>query len=93
MRFICLAIGVVALAATAAAQPASGPVLTKEKREAAFDAADTNHDGKLSRAEFDKTIPGPLAKTGATQFNSRDTNSDGFLSKAEYSAVAQPATN
>ena len=45
---------------------------------AAFTAADTNHDGKLSRTEA-QAIP-----VLAERFNKVDTNHDGFISFAEY---------
>jgi Ca2+-binding EF-hand superfamily protein len=86
---IAVSILAASIAATASAQTQSGPgpVLTQEKREAAFDAADANHDGALSLTEFAKTIPSSISSTTEAQFNRRDANHTGSLSKAEYSAV------
>lgn len=46
-----------------------------------FGKADTNGDGKLSRAEVDKAMPRLLAK-----FDSIDANKDGQLSRGEFYA-------
>ena len=55
---------------------------TKGPRSAShFSKADTNGDGKLSRAEVEKAMPHLLGK-----FDSIDTNKDGQLSRGELSA-------
>ena len=46
-----------------------------------FSKADTNGDGKLSRAEVEKAMPHLLGK-----FESIDTNKDGQLSRGEFYA-------
>jgi Ca2+-binding EF-hand superfamily protein len=55
---------------------------TKAPRRAGyFSKADTNADGKLSRAEFEKAMPRLAGK-----FDSIDTNKDGQLTRAELHA-------
>ena len=71
---------VAALAQTpaAASQPSARARLALE---AAFNRADTNGDGKLSREEA-----GHLPAI-ALRFDDLDTNKDGFLSMEEFSAI------
>ena len=51
----------------------------EQKAEAKFDAADTNHDGKLSPEE----VAGPMPYI-AENFKQYDKNGDGFLSWEEF---------
>ena len=51
---------------------------TTKDADAAFNRADVNHDGKLSRKEA-QAIP-----VLAARFNKVDTNHDGFVSRQEY---------
>ena len=48
---------------------------------AVFAALDTNHDGKISKAEAQKN---PAVSQA---FDQADNNHDGFLSKAEFDAA------
>ena len=52
-----------------------------EKLRAKFDAADSNHDGYLSRDEAEKGMP-----YIAAHFDDVDTDHDGKLSQAEVAA-------
>ena len=70
------AAAVIALSASAAfAMPASEPA---PGAEAAFAAADTNKDGKLSKEEASQ-LPAIAAR-----FEELDRNKDGFLSLEEF---------
>ena len=51
----------------------------RQRNAQAFAKADTNHDGKLSRAEFDAAFP-RLAKS----FEFFDENHDGFIEPSEF---------
>jgi hypothetical protein len=66
-----------AAAAHAQTRPATSTNAATQQA-AAFTAADTNHDGKLSHTEA-QAIP-MLAES----FNRVDTDHDGFISLAEY---------
>ena len=66
-----------AAAVHAQTRPAT-PTTGMTQESAAFTAADTDHDGKLSRTEA-QAIP-MLAES----FNRVDTDHDGFISLAEY---------
>ncbi|HKX42281.1 MAG TPA: EF-hand domain-containing protein [Burkholderiaceae bacterium] len=75
-----------------AAQPRTTPAKMREPSareriamEAAFARADTNNDGKLSRAEA-AHLPAIEAR-----FDELDTNHDGFLSIDEFIAGAMDA--
>ncbi len=63
----------------ATAEPASPaqPVVHRQA-DAAFDRADSNHDGRLSRAEAERLPAISL------RFDELDTNKDGFLSREEF---------
>ncbi|HEY3075956.1 MAG TPA: EF-hand domain-containing protein [Burkholderiales bacterium] len=66
-----------------------------------FSKADTNHDGKLSRQEFDAAVKGAGSAKGASgasggsaasassrwDFGKADTNHDGSLSRQEFDAM------
>ena len=85
-RFLPAAVlaGVLAASAlTAFAQTQAQTAGARERLalEAAFNRADTNGDGKLSRDEA-----GHLPSI-ALRFDDLDTNKDGFLSMEEFSAV------
>ncbi|PTN56330.1 hypothetical protein C9J98_01020 [Stenotrophomonas panacihumi] len=78
------------LAATAQSQGA--PPLTDAQRERLeqaaerFRAADTNHDGQISRAEANASLP-RIAK----RFDQLDANGDGQLSAEEFRAAMERA--
>ena len=57
-------------------QPAAA---TPETGQGGFELADTNHDGKLSRAEANDFLVGEI-------FDAIDTDHDGQVSKTEWSA-------
>ncbi|MDP3821594.1 MAG: hypothetical protein Q8R33_08975 [Burkholderiales bacterium] len=71
------------VAAFAQSQPAAIEPSARARLavEAAFNRADNNNDGKLSRDEA-----GHLPAI-ALKFDDLDTNKDGFLSMEEFSAV------
>ena len=71
------------VAAIAQSQPAASEPSARARLavEAAFNRADNNNDGKLSRDEA-----GHLPAV-ALKFDDLDTNKDGFLSMEEFSAV------
>ena len=60
---------------------ADNAATAKSPRAAHFNKADTNRDGKLSRAEVEKAMP-HLSRS----FDSIDTDKDGQLSRRELSA-------
>ena len=63
-------------------------VLSKDEAkaaQAAFNAADTDHNGQISQAEFDKAIIEPAHAV----FRSVDVNNDGQLSTQEAQAARQ----
>lgn len=61
---------------------ADNPAAAKSPRATGhFSKADTNADGKLSRAEFDKAMPRLAGK-----FDSMDTDRDGQLTRGEFHA-------
>ena len=55
---------------------------TRHEIDAAFDRADVNHDGKLSRQEIEHF---PAL---ANRFDQMDTNGDHFLSRDEFNKAA-----
>jgi hypothetical protein len=65
---------------TAAAQPVPAARWTAEQIRQAFDLADTNSDGQLSRAEAQRLSILPHS------FEDLDQNKDGVLSRSEYEA-------
>jgi hypothetical protein len=60
------------------AQPPKGKGCT-----ARFDQMDTDHDGRLSSAEY-MAVPHPRLKKPEERFKKWDTNNDGVLSKDEF---------
>mgnify|MGYP001325391287 FL=1 len=60
------------------------PMGTPNPASAAFDRADTNHDGKLSAQEA-KALP-----VIGNRFEQLDTNHDGALSREEFDDGAKP---
>ncbi len=85
-------ITVAALAWPLAAAAQNTPQLTDAQRERLeqaaerFRAADTNHDGQISRAEADASLP-RIAK----RFTQLDSNGDGQLSADEFRAAMERA--
>jgi len=65
------------------AQPPKGQGCT-----ARFDQMDTNHDGKLTSAEY-MAVPHPHLKKPEERFKKWDTNNDGVLSKDELCAKSE----
>ena len=87
-RFLRVAgvVGLLAISAATALAQTQAPTADAGARErlaleAAFNRADANGDGKLSRDEA-----GHLPAI-ALKFDDLDTNKDGFLSMEEFSAV------
>ena len=76
-----LVISAVTAFAQSQAPPADPGARERLALEAAFNRADANGDGKLSRDEA-----GHLPAI-ALKFDDLDTNKDGFLSMEEFSAV------
>jgi hypothetical protein len=70
--------------AVAAEPPSSGKPVVHRQADAAFDRADTNHDGKLSRAEAERLPAISL------RFDELDTNKDQFLSREEFDNALRP---
>jgi len=67
-------------AAAPAAQPVPAAQWTPDKIRQAFDLADSNSDGQLSRAEAQRLVILPRS------FEDLDQNKDGMLSRSEYEA-------
>lgn len=63
------------LALVACATPAKKP---------AFNAADTDNDGKITLQEFRNLFKSSDQDKADEQFNRQDTNRDGFLTGPEY---------
>jgi hypothetical protein len=70
--------------ATVAAQPVPAAKWTVEQIRQAFDAADRDSDGQLSRAEAQRLAILPRS------FEDLDQNKDGVLSRSEYQAGFAP---
>ena len=68
----------------AAAQPVPAAKWTAQQIRQAFDAADTDSDGQLSRAEAQRLSILPHS------FEDLDQNKDGVLSRSEYQAGFAP---
>ncbi len=62
--------------------PAASASAAASQSQAAFDNADTNHDGKLSLKEAAAHLP------KGQRFQQWDTNNDGFLSSEEFDQKA-----
>ena len=61
----------------------------RQRRSAAFDAMDVNHDGQLTRDEFLAGAPQPGPAPDASAVVAKlDTNKDGSLTFEEFSARA-----
>ncbi len=73
---LALALLVAGCATNKNLQPAAA---TPETGQGGFELADTNHDGKLSRAEANDFLVGEI-------FDAIDTNHDGQVTKTEWSA-------
>jgi len=57
-----------------------------------FQDADTDGDGKISKAEFQAALPqGTDSATAGKVFDSMDTNHDGVVDSTEYAAAMQNA--
>ena len=87
IRLAFVAVALAALAAPAIAQQGTPP--TPEQQAARFDAADKNHDGKLSKEEFTAMLPDQMKANADAIFARRDADKDGFISKAEFTAPMQ----
>ena len=98
MRSLVLAAAwLVALGSAAFAQTAPKSVTRTEataQLDAAFNAADKNHDGTLTLVEMQalqaselQTVQNALRVRVEAQFKALDTNKDGTLSLAEFSAT------
>lgn len=59
----------------------------EQRREQHIMAADTDHDGKVSRAEFIAAMPGGKGDP-AKRFAYLDRNGDGFIDRQEIDAAA-----
>jgi hypothetical protein len=70
--------------ASPAAQPVPASRWTPEQIRQAFDAADANSDGQLTRAEAQRLAIAPRS------FEDMDTNKDGVLTRDEYEAAFGP---
>jgi Ca2+-binding EF-hand superfamily protein len=91
MTFKKIALATALTALLAAPALAQGP--TPEQREARFNAADKNKDGKLDKAEWLASIPEQM-KANATEdqleqmWSARiDADGDGFITKEQYLAL------
>lgn len=73
-------------AAQATPQPTGAQRERAEQAVERFRAADSNHDGQISRAEADASLP-RIAK----RFDQIDSDHDGQLSVEEFRAVAEKA--
>jgi hypothetical protein len=63
---------------------AQGSGFTAQQRAAAFDAADVNHDGKLSRDEFKNTPRGRAPNDPDANWKASDKDGDGYVSRKEF---------
>jgi len=64
--------------------PAPGKPVVLRQADAAFDRADSNDDGKLSRAEAERLPAISL------RFDELDTNKDQFLTREEFNNALKP---
>lgn len=78
-KFMRITFGVAALALAASAMAQVTPDPAPDR----FDAADTNHDGKVDRAEYDGFV--------AELVLLYDTDRDGKLSRAEVATARDPS--
>lgn len=70
----------------AAAQAATPSAITPDNLRARIMAADTDHDGRVSLAEFTAASKGGQGNP-ARRFQRNDTNHDGYLDAAEIQAM------
>lgn len=77
----------VALSTTACVAAASRAGRAEQMKER-FDAADTDHDGYISREEAEKGLP-----RIASHFDDADSNHDGKLSQDEIAAYLRTLRN
>lgn len=61
------------------------PITATPNASGGFELADTNHDGKLSRAEASDFLAGEI-------FDARDTDHNGQITKAEWTAADKKDT-
>lgn len=72
------------LAAPAFAQTPQTP----EEREARFNAADANKDGKLDKVEFISSLPAQAQAMADQIWSSRvDADGDGFVTREQFMAL------
>ncbi len=85
VRTLLCAAGLAVLAAPALAQQGGPP--TPEQRAARFDAADKDHDGKLTKAEFTASLPEQAQPMADRIWSRYDPDNKGSVTKDEYLAV------
>jgi len=102
MRRLCVIV-VLTMSLAGGGAHAQGSGFSAEQRAAAFDAADANHDGKLTRDEFKNTPRGRAPNDPDANWKASDKDGDGYVSRKEFiepmtgesltapGAAAQPA--
>ncbi|MBS0483442.1 MAG: EF-hand domain-containing protein [Proteobacteria bacterium] len=81
-------LAVLTFAALLAAPAFAQPPQTPEEREARFNAADANKDGKLDKAEFISSLPAQAQAMADQIWSSRvDADGDGYVTKEQYMAL------
>lgn len=82
-----LSVAVTAIAADTSGDPSSRREQRAQRRQQFFDQIDTNHDGSLSRAEYQAWVD--------SRFDGLDTNKDGVVDADEvaHSAAAAGRAN
>ena len=91
MKLVLASLAIAALPAAAPAQTPASPALSREVvlagATAMFARADTNGDGRVTRAEFDRARPPQRAGNPRNQpgrlFAQADANGDGAVTRTE----------